>query len=67
MVENNIIEQVRLARSIVEDVCDEEIDALDCIPENLQYSDRAETMGEIVSLLEEAAELIIEAENNIER
>ena len=53
------------AVSIVEQVHDEESDAYDNLPENLQDSERGELMSEAISLLEDAMGEIMSANDTI--
>lgn len=54
------------AINLITSVTDAEQDALDNIPENLQYSARAEKMEDAISLLDDAVESIEEAKEKIE-
>lgn len=57
---------LREAAGYVNDVRDDEDDALSNMPENLQYSDRYEKMENAIDALESASNNIDEAINNIE-
>ncbi len=52
---------------IVDGVCDEEYDAVDNYPENLQATDRFEEMENAVENLTEAVEKIAEAKEYIDK
>lgn len=54
------------AKTMVEEVMEEEKDALGNIPENLENSDRAEAMEEAISNLDSAIQSIEEAEEAID-
>ena len=58
--------QLQVAFSTLEAVRDEEYDVLDNIPENLQYSKRAEELEDNVDTLDYAIEGVNEALNNLE-
>ena len=47
------IELMERATAIIEEIKDEEQEALENLPENLQESERAENMQECIDLLEE--------------
>ena len=49
-------DHLETAKQIVSDVCEEEQDAMDNMPENLQGSDRYSDMEDAVSLMEEAVD-----------
>lgn len=53
------------ASDIISDVLDEEQDCLDNMPENLQYSDRYESMEAAVDRLNDALSEIDSAENSL--
>ena len=53
------------AKTIVEEVLENEQDSLNSIPENLEYSDRAEAMEEAISNLESAIFSIEEAQEAV--
>lgn len=55
------------ARSIVEEVLDEERDSLDNCPENLQSSERYSIMENAVSELEDAISSLDEASEHLDR
>lgn len=57
---------LREAADYVNDVKDDEDDALSNMPENLQYSDRYEKMEKAVDALESAGESIESAIDNID-
>ncbi len=52
--------------AIVENVSDQETDAMDNCPENLQYTDRYEAMEDAVENLGEATDKLEAAKNYIE-
>lgn len=54
------------AETLVNTVCDQESDALDNYPENLQGSERFEKMEDAVDSLNDALESIGEAKDRIE-
>lgn len=56
---------LREAAGYVDDVKDDEDDALNNMPENLQYSDRCEKMEKAVDALESASESIESAIDSI--
>ena len=53
------------ASNIISDVLDEEQDCLDNMPENLQYSDRYESMEAAVDRLNDALSELDSAENSL--
>ena len=55
------------AASIVDQVYDQEVDAVENYPENLQGTETYESMEDAVDNLDEAAEKIEEAKEYIER
>lgn len=54
------------ATSIMESVCDQEEEARDNMPENLQSTDRFEAMEDAIDSLNNAAEKLEEAVESIE-
>lgn len=52
--------------SIVDSVCDKELDCMDNMPENLQYTERFEHMEDAVDDLNEALEKLDEAKDHIQ-
>lgn len=54
------------AQEIVSSVKDEEQDALDNLPENLQNSERAENMSDAISVMEEVEGSIQEASDTLD-
>ena len=59
------LELMSRARSILEEVLEEEPDALDSIPESLQYSERGEAMQEGIDALMEGVDALEESESSI--
>ena len=55
---SNVCEMLRTALGIVSDVRDDEQDAIDNLPENLQESERCTAMEDAVDELEEAIDNI---------
>ena len=55
------------AKDIVTDVCSDEQNALDNMPENLQWSDRYTAMEDAVSAMEDAVSSIDEAQEYLEK
>lgn len=53
------------ASEIVSEVLDQEEDSIDNIPENLQSSERYESMENVIEHLEEAENLLDEARDSI--
>lgn len=62
---NNIIDKLDELKSQIEDLMQEEQDALDNLPESLQYSERGERMQEAVDALENASESVQEVIDNL--
>lgn len=62
---SNVLDILRQAGCDIEDVCDEEQDSIDGVPENLRLSDRCASMEEAVDCLEDAIECVHEAEDRI--
>lgn len=60
------IEQLRSLRDELEELSEEEQEAFDNLPENLQYSNRGELMEEAIGALTEAYESIDDVIDNIE-
>ena len=58
---NEAVQYLTKASSIVEGACDQEQDAMDNMPENLQDSDRHGSMESAVDALESASEKIDDA------
>ena len=54
------------AAEIVDDTMDQEQDCIDNMPENLQMSEKVETMENAVSYLEDAASPISEVRDRVE-
>lgn len=63
---NKAMSLLREAAGYVDDVKDDEDDALSNMPENLQYSDRYEKMEKAVDALESASESIESAIDSID-
>ena len=63
----NAMDLLTRASIIVDSVCDEESDAMDNIPENLQGTERYEAMEDAIDCLNEASEKIEEARECIEQ
>lgn len=61
------LELLGRAASIIDTVCDQETDAMDNYPENLQGTDRYESMEDAVDNLNEASEKIEEAKEYVEQ
>lgn len=61
------LEFLSKAESIAESARDEEADGVSNYPENLQDTERYEMMEEAVDSLDEALDLITDAENSIRR
>ena len=62
----SVLSLLERARSLTEDVLDEERDALDNIPENLLCSEKCEAIERAVDNLEDAVDSIEEAVDKIE-
>lgn len=60
------IEYIGKASDIIEQVIDEEQDSMDNVPENLQMSDRYESMEIIIDSLEDVVTCIDEAKDKVE-
>lgn len=60
------INNLRRAESIIDTVLEQEKEALDNIPENLQYSDRSVSMESAINYLEDAISNVQEAIDNTE-
>lgn len=54
------------ARSLIEEMKDEEQEAFDNMPESIQTSDRGETMEEIIYKLEDIVSSLEDAEGTLE-
>ena len=63
---NDIITELYGIRSSIEALRDEEQESLDNLPDNLQYSTRAERMQEAIDSIEYACDAIDEAMDNLE-
>ena len=61
------VELLGRAASIIDMVCDQENDAMDNYPDNLQGTDRYESMEDAVDNLNEASDKIEEAREYIEQ
>lgn len=61
------IELLEQAASMVDSICDQESDAMDNYPENLQGTDQYESMEDAVENLNEASDKIEEAKEYIEQ
>lgn len=62
----NAMSHLEKAIEIISDVRDEEQDSMDNMPENLQGSERYETMEMAVESLEEAIDKIEEAKDSVD-
>ena len=54
------------ARELLQGVCEDEQDAFDCMPENLQGSERGQQMEEYICTMEEAIDNLEEIEGNLD-
>ncbi|MGN1155841.1 MAG: hypothetical protein ACI4TK_06665 [Agathobacter sp.] len=63
---SEIIEQLEGLSTEIEEVMNEEQEALDNLPESLQYSERGEQMEEYISSLEDAMNYVSEAGSSLQ-
>ena len=57
---------LKCAEASIENICDEEKDSLDNVPENLQSGDRFSMMEDVIDYLEDAIQNIQDAANSID-
>ena len=60
------IQYLELAESIIQDAWDEENDRIENVPENLQSSERFDTMLQIAEYLSDAIDNLEEAKQNVQ-
>ena len=63
---SNVIEQLEILRDEVNDVCSEEDDAFENLPEGIQDSERGETMQTAIEALESAADWFEEVIHSVQ-
>lgn len=62
---NSVIEKLDELKSQIEDIMQEEQDALDNLPESLQYGERGERMQSAIDALEYATDSVQEVIDNL--
>lgn len=61
-----IIDLISEARTLLEDIRDEEQEAFDNMPESLQASERGETMEDAISTMDDIISSLEDAESELE-